>query len=531
LLGRIIENWLTSVNERQYQIPFCQLLSAEGESVVEISSHHPHEKGKDIVTVLPDRTVRAYQLKAGRIDLGTWHSIEGEINSLVELPVEHPSIKRKKWHQPFLVTNGDITPPVIDQIRSKNESFRRRKLPRLELVVKGDLLRRFETLHGHYLPKEPKDFSRFLKLVLQAGKDPLDKDQFAAFLETVLPIREPGVTNRNLGRSLASATLLASYALHGCEAVENHWGIFEGWTMTASYCLAIAEKVQLPEQYWKTSFELCTLGAQRALQRLLEECRGRSYFAEGDFLTDGHFFRYRLTLLMGLLSAWALIEQQNGQSSTDLHFVSTFVAKHLKESTAWGESAIPFYSLAALLLEQQAQQPLSEALASNLIALMTQRNRNEITKRPGFPNAYYSPEAAVRLASGLDPTNLENFAGFIYTVQPLVDFLARRWKKYELTSLWYSITRMSMQRFEPGQCWEWLTWRCRTGKLVSTFAREPQKWSDLVAEAEGVDTSSVPPLVRRNPAFLAMFILVFPHRYDRAVQKVLEDWCFSRNVC
>jgi len=521
---------LTSVNERQYQIPFCQLLSAEGESVIDISSHHPHEKGKDIVTVLPDQTVKAYQLKAGRIDLSTWHSIEGEINNLVELPVEHPSIKVKKWHQPVLVTNGDITPPVIDQIRSKNESFRRRRLPRLGLIVKGELLRRFETLHGHYLPKEPEDFSRFLKLVLQAGRDPLDKDQFSAFLETVIPMREPGVTNLNLGRSVASATLLASYALHGCEAVENHWGIFEGWIVVAAYCLAIAEKVQLPQQYWKTSFELCVLAAQRALQRLVEECRGRSYFAEGDLFTDGHFFRYRMTLLIGLLSAWGLIEHHDVRTSADIDFVDTFVAKHLKESTAWGEAAIPFYSLAALLLEQRAQQPLSEALASNLIALMTQQNRDDLNRRPGFPNTYYSPEAAVRLTCGLDRNNLENFAGFLYTVPPLVDFLARRWRKYDLTGLWYSITRISMQRFEPGQCWEWLTWRCRTGKLVSTFAKEPQKWSDLVAEAEGLDTSSVPALARRNPAFLAMFILVFPHRYDRAVQKLLEDWSFSRKV-
>src|SRR6202049_2336115 len=87
LLRRIIENWLTSANERQYQIPFCQLLSAEGESVLDISTHHPHEKGKDILTLSPDGTIKAYQLKAGRIDLGTWHSIEGEINNLVELPV------------------------------------------------------------------------------------------------------------------------------------------------------------------------------------------------------------------------------------------------------------------------------------------------------------------------------------------------------------------------------------------------------------------------------------------------------------
>jgi len=531
LLGRIIENWLTSVNERQYQIPFCQLLSAEGESVVDISPHHPHEKGKDIVTILPNRTVKAYQLKAGRIDLSTWHSIEGEINSLVELPVEHPSIgRRKKWHQPILVTNGDITPPVLDQIRCKNEAFRLRGFPELQLVVKGELLKRFEKLHGHYLPREPEDFSRLLKLILQGGKNPLAKETFSAFLEKVLPLHEQELTARNVGRSLASATVLTSYILRGCEAAENHWAVFEGWVVMAAYSLAVSEKTQTPERQWKTTFDLCVLSARRALQRLVQECRDRQHFLEGDIFTDGHFFHYRITILIGLLSAWGLLEHQRDQTSADNDFVAPFVGRHLKDSTPWGESAIPFYVLAALLLEQSAQQALSEGLISNLISTIVSQNGSDEGRPPGFPNLYYSPEAAVRLALGLDPNNLENFVGFAYTLSPLVDLLARRWRKVELTRLWYSLTRISLQRFETERRWQWLTWRSPSGKLVSTFAKEPQKWSKLVADAENVDTSHIPVLLKQNPDFLPLFILVFPHRYGRAVQKLLDDWCFFKNA-
>jgi hypothetical protein len=45
VIERVIENWLTSANERSYQIPFCQLLAAEGETVIYISSHGPFEQG------------------------------------------------------------------------------------------------------------------------------------------------------------------------------------------------------------------------------------------------------------------------------------------------------------------------------------------------------------------------------------------------------------------------------------------------------------------------------------------------------
>ena len=55
MIERVVENWLTSANERQYQIPFCQVLASEGETVLYISSHGALEQGKDIVTLGPEK--------------------------------------------------------------------------------------------------------------------------------------------------------------------------------------------------------------------------------------------------------------------------------------------------------------------------------------------------------------------------------------------------------------------------------------------------------------------------------------------
>jgi hypothetical protein len=76
---------LISANERSFQIPFCQLLSAQGEKLVYIASHGQFEKGKDVVTELPDGRLRAYQMKGGYIKLGQWRKIDKQINNLVEL--------------------------------------------------------------------------------------------------------------------------------------------------------------------------------------------------------------------------------------------------------------------------------------------------------------------------------------------------------------------------------------------------------------------------------------------------------------
>lgn len=131
----------------------------------------------------------------------------------------------------------------------------------------------------------------------------------------------------------------------------------------------------------------------------------------------------------------------------DAEFVGRFVKSSLKNSTAWGESAMPFYALAALFLEQSVQQGLSEALVSNLINVVAAQNGDDVGARRGLPNVYYSAEQLVRLLSGLDLTNLEKFVGFSYSLPPLVDFLARRWRKLLLAVLWPSITRISLLRF------------------------------------------------------------------------------------
>src|SRR6266849_9160941 len=58
LLARVIENWLISANERQYQLPFCQVLAASGETILYTSTHGPFEKGKDIITRTPTGEIR-----------------------------------------------------------------------------------------------------------------------------------------------------------------------------------------------------------------------------------------------------------------------------------------------------------------------------------------------------------------------------------------------------------------------------------------------------------------------------------------
>src|SRR6185503_1009085 len=101
---RLIENWLTSTTERQYQFAFCQALVAQGYEILHISSHGPQEQGKDIIARDPTGRPIGYQLKTGNIDLGFFRRIYDEVVELVEIPIQFPGVPPDGQHRCVLVT-------------------------------------------------------------------------------------------------------------------------------------------------------------------------------------------------------------------------------------------------------------------------------------------------------------------------------------------------------------------------------------------------------------------------------------------
>lgn len=523
LIERVVENWLTSSNERAYQIPFCQLLAAEGETILYVSPHGPFEQGKDVITIDKTGRTRGYQLKSGDLGLAEWRKYQGEIVDLVELPISHPGIRSSKHHLSFLVTNGGIKDTAIKALVSANEAWRRRGYPALRTVSKGQLLKRFMALHGAWLPQDLSDFSLFMELFLRNGAEPLDKDKTSRLLESVLPIAVSKPLRKSaIKRGLSSAVVLTGYLLDQSYKVHNHWAIFEAWVLAGSYVLAVATKTRSNREEWFESFQLCEMGAVEALAQLAAECRTREHFVEGDLFTDGHVYRERITLLLGLLSAEALYRRVKRADRGSDTFIRDFLRKQLRMSALWGESAAPFLFLAALELVSEGEQALGEALVIDVAkAVLNLNGRRDGST--GLPSPYYTPEQVLRVAYGLDPPFKETFVGAAYTIYPAIDFLVRRWRRQALKGMWYAITGTHLAAAYPGEKWEWFRWRAESTVLNDKFVNSPQSWSDLLAEVENVDSSIVPDLLRDNPAFAILYTLVYPHRFTRELLKIIED--------
>src|SRR3954471_453432 len=64
---RLVEDWLIRINERGYDVAFCQILLLQGRHVLR-AGHSPIEHGKDVLAASVDRKkVWGYQLKTGNV--------------------------------------------------------------------------------------------------------------------------------------------------------------------------------------------------------------------------------------------------------------------------------------------------------------------------------------------------------------------------------------------------------------------------------------------------------------------------------
>ncbi len=505
MLERIVENWLTSLNERQYQIPFCQLLQAEGERVIYISTHGQAELGTDVLTLTKTGKPRAYQLKRGDIALADWRKNEGEIVQLVEYDPSNPALTRSvRSHDSFLVTNGVLRDPVLGAIARRNTTWKKRRLGPLRTINRDDLVSRFVKSHEKYFPTKIEAVSAFLELYVEGGSLPLDKEKFASFLEAILP-EKPG--KRQASQAASSVVLLTSYILKNKTLASNHWAIFEAWVMAAAHIMTLGET---SHTQWSFSVQLCRDQATAALVALAREVATNPKIVQGVPLSDGSIYSFREVIVCGLLSALYLSSAENPDLHEEISVARSFCERTSMKLRIWGESAVPMIFVSALALEQMGKQSVAEQLVASTVYTICVENGKGGN---GIPNPYWSPERCLRRSLMLSPTDIEKFEGFSYTLESLIAFLARRLRRSVLKSLWERITRIDFAATTIAQQTEWFYWNAGSAGLVTYGPNQPESWERLREASENQEIDSVPELLREDRALLIYFTLVYPHRF------------------
>jgi hypothetical protein len=187
---KLIEIWLDSAGERQYQFAFRNALLGDGYTILHDTSHTALELGKDIIACSPSGELFAYQLKGnpgGRITIAQWQTLIAQIQTLIYQPISHPSIKAGTPHTPVLVTNGEIHEDVYAAINGLNASIVGPNARKLQTITRGPLLEQIIKAADTVWPVDIGAQRNVLNIYVSEGDDELPVQEFVSLLSDGLP--------------------------------------------------------------------------------------------------------------------------------------------------------------------------------------------------------------------------------------------------------------------------------------------------------------------------------------------------------
>jgi hypothetical protein len=514
---------LTKINERGFELPFCQILLSQGHRILRVG-HSPYEDGKDIISI--DRTgkVCAFQLKGGELDLETFEKHLAQIQALVQAAVDLPNVKTNKPHLPCLVVTGEISAPVLNRVKNLNVTWKRQKLSPLGLVGKRDLHQDFVKISENFWPVAFPDVRAFLGLYLANGEGDLDRKVFADQITKMLSAEKP-FPKTVLSRRMAAANIYTSYVLGEFYKKEDHWSIFCAWMMCASCIAWAAERDKLADALWKSSFDLAFDGALQALGKLSAETLSeRALFPREPELDD--YTRARNTVALSAVAAWNLIQHLQGKRDDGLHEAVDLTKRFIKDARffAWGENSVANFLSLFWFLENFTGGAMSERLPAILLVAICRSHA------PGSTTAFADPYKAFddfwggklekAYAGQVPPDRVIAYRS--YSLESLVLLLTRRLRRQLLNGMWSNITKVEMAEFRPEKPHDLLLWDNEKGEEYHMWPPRPGSWTDLKAKARTVNTETLPAVIKNNPTFALLFLLAYPHRIGTNLVQFLD---------
>lgn len=530
MLERVIENWLDNTTERNYQEPFCYILSSEGHTIIHSTRHPVMELGVDIITIAPDGIPCAYQLKTGNISLRKWRDeVSSQTDDLVCGQINHPSVDISNYHRSYFVTNGRIEEEVSRAIDDRNRAWESQNQPyrRLGTIVRGELFEKAKKLGTDLWPSELTDIRTLLEMYLENGEGILPKQKLSSLFESTFQLdKETAPSNNECKRTIASAGLLCAIAISSYSNKENHVAEIEAWMFYIAYVFAFAERWNLSEDFYINEFEIATQFIYKTLANLCAEIKERTYLIEGNPLADSYVYKIRMTWLLGLMSIYALWRRIKEETKDEVDdFLREFCKEKHDKLDLWGEASIPQFLAFFWYFRKIDGTMKPDLLIRQLISLICKLNR------PGndtfLANPYYEAEAILPhlLAPILIPTPeplRDSFEGQSYVLEGLVHLYVRRNWKQAMRSLWPAVTRLQFESFIPKNFCEFYRWRSENGRNKFGYPSHTQDWEELKTLSCESEGTNIPPTIKGHPILMLLFLCVYPHRINAEILRWLD---------
>jgi hypothetical protein len=518
---RLVEDWLTRVNERRgYEVAFCQKLISSGYRIVR-SGHSPTEHGKDITAVAPDGLVCSYQLKTGDLSQGDIEKHLGQINMLALARPVHPSLQEPFEYQPHFVTTGKLTPVALSLFNELNAGWEKQGLRPIKPIQGPELLADFLSLSSDFWPVAAPDIRRFRELYLVDGRGDLDLSQFAAFLIEVLRGVKSGV---DLERRAAAVNLFASYMLGEFFNQKDHWSVIRGWVVCASQIAWAGLTGNHADKHWKPSFQAARDAALVALDELAREVLAEDAFKVHDRELDD-LTRTRNTTALAAAVSWQLIKSMDTKEVPQAERISELAIRFVQDGRLyfWGEGAFSQFLMLVWFLERNGNALIAQSLMLGILKGVAERNQ-PFAENP-FLDPYESPdECLAKLFKNGDSNQPDRRTSVeSYCLLALIVMAVRRGLREQLSAIWKPISYVHMTVFRPESPNDGLLWRCGKGKEHNQMFAQPYRWKDLQDLAFQDDTERVPRALQDDLPFSLLYLLVYQHRILVSLMKRLDD--------
>lgn len=535
MIEKIVDDWLTNVGEKEFEVPFSQMLALRGYKVIHVANPHgPQEQGKDMIATDEKGRVVAFQLKSGDITHRNWvnpkQPLKGQVEDLLDSQARHPSIQNPAVHRGILVTTGKLDETMRETIDSFNGMRKARRKPLLTVWTKAELSEMILESLSNFVPLG-RDYTReFMRLYLEDGTSLPDKKRLAKFFEAVAASLSGKRSKEKVQKCCAEIVLLASHLVHPYYSKANHIGVAEVWGVVASTILWVISKSKVSLRWAGSSLQFLEQGIWSALCGLMKELQKRTDLREGHQLTDWMATEVRATYVMAYSGLAVIWSRHLGH---DLGFGDQFDAlckKYAKQIRLWGEGAVPFFLAFTWAQELLGKVRSTESYAALICNAITRENvRPRGAARSGAGRGFLSPYATIdeAMLAIIDGEREEArslaCSGDSYMLEGLLHILVRRNLRQTLNALWERVTRIAFERYIPETPADlWRADNDPAGFLETFNTPHPTRWSDLLRQVDSPDPRLTPPLAEQVPHLLLLHLLLYPYRFNPATAVILD---------
>lgn len=522
MLERVVEGWLTSTTEIAFQVPFAQLLTTEGYSVLQGPAHHPFEHGKDIIARDPEGRLCVFQLKTGDINVTSLEAIQGQIHAAVTAAVSYPGMDQGKLaDRVLLVCSGTASPPARDRLHAMNEGYVSKAYARVELVEMEQLVGRFCRAQATAIGI--RDLQSLLGLLTSDGSGEFQSGVLLRILQGQLDTAVVDGGEARIVRALSDALLTTAYSMSPWLLCGNHLACAQAWLVAAISVLRCGVRANLQTQRWKASFELAVAAARANLDALVGEASEVHDLVLPD-LSEPLVYPTRALAICGWASAYYLSERVCADPGPSRNLAVSVVQRELPFVKVAGEAGAAYLFAIARLLELHDHTKSAIELTAGWLRTVCQANAPKPAPSvSALPNLYYSLEEALQIQCGTWPEQRtpERFDGRAYTAMQAVDWLAARGAREPVAAVFRELSRLLHVDVEPSAPYRWLEMRDDEAVATEMLLPCPSSWAEFRRRAA---TPSTHPLgdYLEQPGLITPYLgLLLPHRFNRRLASLL----------